>query len=215
MTEAEGAAGDAHVGVDSCDEDVADFFGFEKVPDFAAGIADGILVLIDLDEVDLPLPRGFGVSSLGGELFGPFLVCAGFVIGAAVGLVDGVDGGFFTWDLAAPLVDGVGGACGGRGVDGSESGGGVVVCGHAGAGGVDDEGTVGACFFEKFVKARGEFFFAGDGVRAGVGVPHVAHDDGAEIGVPLFFGCFACVTGSRLEGEAPWFSGERCRGEKD
>lgn len=107
--------------------------------------------MIDLDEIDLPLPRGFWVSALGGELLGPFAVGFGFVVRASVGLVDGVDGGFFSWDLAAPLIDGGRGAGGGGGVDCAEAGRRSVVSGHAGAGGVDDEGAIGTCFLDELV----------------------------------------------------------------
>ena len=152
--------------------------------------------MIDLDEIDLPLPRGFWVSALGGELLGPFAVGFGFVVRASVGLVDGVDGGFFSWDLATPLIDGGRGSGGGGGVHCAEAGRRSVVSGHARAGGVDDEGAVGACFLDELVEAGRQLFFAGDRVGAGVGVPHVANDDGGSEWVPLFLGCFFCVPGA-------------------
>ncbi len=115
--------------------------------------------------------------------------------------------------MATPLMDVFGDASGGRGIDGALSGGGAFVGGHARTWGVDDECAVVTGFGEEGIEVRGHLFFAGHGVGAGVGVPHVAHDDRCGGGVPLFFGGLFCEPRAGLEREVPRLTGEG--GERD
>ena len=52
LTKAEGAAGDAHVYVDAHEDDVLDAAGFEQVPNLDAGVANGVFILVDAQDVE-------------------------------------------------------------------------------------------------------------------------------------------------------------------
>ena len=85
LAEAEGPAGDAHVHVDAHEDDVLDAAGFEQVPNLDAGIADGVLLLVDAQHVDLLRPRGARIEALRLEFLRPGGVFGGIIVFAAVG----------------------------------------------------------------------------------------------------------------------------------
>src|SRR5205823_13241733 len=133
-----GPAEDAHVGVDAHEDDVVDVARLQQIPDLHARVADRV-ALVHLQDVGLALPRGARVTAQGGELGGPVGVFGRLVVLAAVGLVDGVLALLLGGDPAAPRADVLGQVLGGRGVLGPLPHGGVLVRGHARAGGVDDQ----------------------------------------------------------------------------
>jgi len=91
--------------VDSHKDHLVDVPGFEEVPDFLAGIADGVLLLIDPRHIDLPGPRSAWVEALGFEFLGPGGVDRGIVVLAAVGLIERINLTQLGRELLAPFVD--------------------------------------------------------------------------------------------------------------
>ena len=64
LPQSEGAAEDAHVGVDAEQNNVVDAALFQQAPDFDAGIADGIAIL-NFQAGVLGFPGGLRVEALG------------------------------------------------------------------------------------------------------------------------------------------------------
>lgn len=176
-TQAEGPAKDAHVGVNSDEEDVGELAMLEEVPDFDPGIADGVFVA-DLDDIDLAQPRGVGIAALCFQPVGPFGLGWFGGVATAVGLVDGVGAIFFCGNAVAPGAD-FGGKVGCLGgFLGTAPGGKVFVRGEATAGGMDDESAARAGFDDEAIQVGGQFSDPVGGVLAVVQVPHIADDHG-------------------------------------
>src|SRR5438046_3117087 len=108
-----------------------------------------------------------------------------FVILAAVGLIDGVAALFLGWDAVAPGGDVLGEILGRRRVLGPLAHGRVFIGCHAFAGSVDDEDPLIARFGNHLVHARRHLLDAVDRPLAVVQVPHVTHDDGRFLRIPM------------------------------
>lgn len=103
LPQAKGTSQYTHVRVDSDEHDLLDLMLFEQVPDFDAAIGNGITISVNLDAVDLLEPGDFRIATLRGELFVPACMFFEIVIFSAIGLIEGIDAGFFLGDAIAPL----------------------------------------------------------------------------------------------------------------
>src|SRR5207248_8618681 len=77
---------------------------FEQVPDFDAGIADGVLI-VDLQNIDLTQPRRRRVTAHVLEFLLPLLLLGRLGIATAVGLVERVLALLFRGNLVTPDAD--------------------------------------------------------------------------------------------------------------
>ena len=90
LAQAERAAGDAHVCVDACQQDILNPARFEEVPDFLTAVGNRVLVRIDGDRRVLPEPRAAWVAADAFKFLLPRLVLLGGVILAAIAGIDRV-----------------------------------------------------------------------------------------------------------------------------
>ncbi len=76
--------------MDAQKDDIGDAALLEQVPNLDAGIADGI-VIMNLEAGMLGFPGFARIASLDLELGSPIGMLFGFIVLAAIGLIDGVD----------------------------------------------------------------------------------------------------------------------------
>jgi hypothetical protein len=202
LPQAEGAAADAHVGVDAHEDDIVDVLRLQEVPNFDAAVADGVLGLVDAQRVDLLRPRRAWIETLGGKFLRPRGMFGGIIVLAAVGLIERIDSHLLGGNLLAPFADLVRQTSGGgRGLR-------ALACRcafirlHAGTRRMYDQHAVLAGLFEHFIETRSHLTFTRDGVLAVMQIPHVADDDGGARGKPLLFDQGGLVGGrTRLKRE--------------
>src|SRR4051812_28283563 len=171
LADGEGAAQNAHVGMDTHDQDVLNAALLKKVIDLLAAVGDGVL-LPDLDGCDLALPWIWGTA------FAP-----GQVVTTAIGVVDGKCA-FFSGIDSGPATD-LDGGFGQRSFQGAPSLGSVFVKVHGFTGSVDNEDSTVASGLDGRVHGWGHFGDAFGSAFAPMLVPHIADDDGGFVGVPL------------------------------
>lgn len=202
LTEAEGAARNAHVEMHAHEDDVVDITSLQDVPDFGAGVADDVLGLVDAEGIGLLGPGCLRIEAFGAKFCGPLRVLSGIIILSTIGLIEGIDGQLFGRDLFAPVSNFVRQTGGGGSSLGTLAGWGALIGLHATAGRVDDEHALGPGFLQHLIHARGHLVFAGHCVFAVMEVPHVADDDGGTGGLPhLLHQGGPADDGAGLEGE--------------
>ena len=106
LPQAKRAAEHAHVHMHAHDHDILDAVRLQQVPVLPAVVGDGIAFGIDANAFNLPDPGGARVAAFGFQRLGPLRMSGGFIVFAAIRMIDGVASLFLCIvDPVHPLVD--------------------------------------------------------------------------------------------------------------